>query len=200
MKKRLLISLAVVLIVITGFLSYKHLDPQVIRPHADFYVYPLEEMESLATTIVEVEFQREKSSVVKLDKKDKFPLETKTFSEVKVKKVYKGNESVKVGDTLSIVEYYAKWSDLYGSYQSMPNELYIPLTEGKKYLLFLYQGPTQPINTYEIIGNHQGKYVLPENKQLKDITIADMDIFEEDQDYRQLYRDVAAKYQFDSQQ
>jgi len=60
LKKRLLISLAAVLIVIAGFLSYKHLDPQVFRPHADFYLYPLEEMENLATTIVEVKFQLEK--------------------------------------------------------------------------------------------------------------------------------------------
>ncbi|WP_438432795.1 hypothetical protein [Gorillibacterium sp. sgz500922] len=185
---------------VTGFFTYRQLNPQVIRPDADYSIYSLDELEGLATAIVEVEYERETSSVVQWDKKDKFPLEAKTFSEVKVTKIYKGNDTIKVDDTLSIVEYYAKWKDLYGSYQEMPNKIYMPLIKGKKYLLFLYQGPTQPPNTYEIIGNHQGKFVIPEpGIKAKDMTAKLMDIYEEDQEYSQLYDKVAEKYAFDKQ-
>ncbi len=196
MKKIGLLSLIVLFLLIVGLFSYKHLNPQVIRPDADYYSYSLNEMENLATAIVEVEYVKEKSSVVKLDKKDRFPLETKTFSEVSVEKVYKGN--MNAGDTLSVVEYYAKWHDLYGSYVQMPNETYLPLSKGKKYLLFLYHGPTQPPDTYEIIGNHQGKFVIPPGKKGMDVAVKDMDIHNNNQEYVRLYNKVAVKYQFNN--
>jgi len=194
MKRAVMICGAMALLFVAGFFSYKHLDPQVIRPEADYHIYSLDEMEQLATAIVEVEYEREKSSVVRLDEKDKYPLETKTFSEVKVQNVYKGN--VNIGDTLTIVEYYAKWRDLYGSYQWMPNEIYVPLSKGKTYLLFLYQGPTQQPDTYEIIGNHQGKYVIPAAKPAPGLTVAELEIDEDDEAYRQLYKQVSEKYGF----
>lgn len=194
MKKWGIVSLSVVLI-LSIFLGYKHLNPQIIRPSADFYNYPLEEMEALATVIVEAEWMEEDSSIVRLDKKDKYPLETLTLSDIKIKKVHKGENLVKEGDTLKVVEYYAKWRDLAGSYQKMPNELYHPLVKGKSYFLFLYHGPTQPQDTYEIIGNHQGKFTIPARTAAKSaLSIKELDIAENDQHYKQLYERVTSKY------
>ncbi len=192
MLKKIIISLSTALLLIIGFFAYKHIHPQIIRPEADFYEYPLDEIEKLSTLIIEVEYNKHESSVVKLDKKDKFPLETKTFSEVKVKKVYKGD--VNEGDLVSIIEYYAKWNDLFGSYENRPNEFYEPLSKGKTYVLFLYHGPTQPDNVYEIIGNFQGKYVVPKDKTVQRMSPTDMEINGYNQKYEQLYQQVYEKY------
>ena len=57
---------------------------QELRPEADYQNYSLSEMESLATVIVEADWDRETDSVVTLDEKDKYPLDTRTFSNIKV--------------------------------------------------------------------------------------------------------------------
>ncbi|APO44606.1 hypothetical protein BS614_11755 [Paenibacillus xylanexedens] len=175
------------------FFGYKHLNAQEIRPDADYHNYALSEIESLATVIVEADWEEETNSIVELDQKDKYPLDTRTFSNIKVKKVYKG--AVKEGEELNVVEYYAKWRDVAGAYVKYPNELYQPLTSGKNYLLFLYQSPEEPSGSYEIIGNHQGKYVYPESQSNMSIqSTSDLDIAEKDEHYSALYNDVSEKY------
>ncbi|MEK4525338.1 hypothetical protein NST38_08060 [Paenibacillus sp. FSL H8-0104] len=175
------------------FFGYKHLNAQELRPDADYHNYALSEIESLATVIVEADWEEETNSIVELDQKDKYPLDTRTFSNIKVKKVYKG--AVKEGEELNVVEYYAKWRDVAGAYVKYPNELYQPLTSDKNYLLFLYQSPEEPSGSYEIIGNHQGKYVYPESQSNMSIqSTSDLDIAEKDEHYSALYNEVSEKY------
>lgn len=198
MKKWLTAGL-IVLLGVGVFFGYKHLHTQELRPEADYQNYSLSEMESLATVIVEADWDRETDSVVTLDEKDKYPLDTRTFSNIKVKKVFKGDDLVKEGDELPVLEYYAQWRDLAGAYAKFPNELYKPLTAGKSYLLFLYQSPDEPSSTFEIIGNHQGKYVFPSNDNpMTTLTINELDIAENNEHYTALYQEVSQKY-FDRQ-
>ncbi|GGG55132.1 hypothetical protein [Paenibacillus radicis (ex Gao et al. 2016)] len=193
--RKLTIAGLTIILGIACFVTYKHAYPQIIRSDSDYSLYSLGEMESLATVIVEAEFAGETASVVPLDQQDQYPIEANTFSQIKIKKIYKGQEHVGTSSRLNVIEHYGKWTNLWGSYQRMPNEVYKPLSPGRTYLLFLYKGPTQPAETYEIIGNHQGKFAIQHgNKALDNLTIANLDIQDDDQAYRDLYRDVAEKY------
>ncbi|KAA8785439.1 hypothetical protein EC604_16475 [Paenibacillus amylolyticus] len=191
--KKWIMAGAIAVMGVSIFFGYKHLNAQELRPDADYHNYSLSEIESLATVIVEADWEEETNSIVKLDQKDKYPLETRTFSNIKVKKVYKGE--VKEGQELNVVEYYAKWRDVAGAYVKYPNELYQPLKSDKNYLLFLYQSPEEPSGSYEIIGNHQGKYVYPETQSNMSIqSTSDLDIAEKDEHYSALYNEVSEKY------
>lgn len=152
-------------------------------------------MEELATVIVEAEWEKVTNSIVELDEKSNFPLDTRTFSNISVKKVFKGNELVKEGDELNILEYYAKWRDWAGSYEKFPNELYKPLREGNNYLLFLYLSPEEPSGSFEIIGNHQGKYIFPSTPiKTNTPSLDELDIAENNEHYSNLYHQISEKY------
>lgn len=158
MKKVILYVSILCFVFVISFFGYKHSVPQELRLDGKLKLYTLEELEKTSTIIVKASLKEKVSTDIVFDN-EKVPYDYRTFSNLEIDEIYENNDtSLKIGDKIKVVEWYANWRDLSGAYTIISSEQYIPLKSNMEYVLFLYQEPGKEY--YEIIGVHQGKYTF----------------------------------------
>jgi molybdopterin converting factor small subunit len=192
LKKKQLIGMVCLslLVFIGGFIGFNQLHPQILHSDADFPIISFEQLENQSHLIVKVVLIGKDSDEIRLSKENA-PIDWKTFTNVRVTEVYKDTTGkLKSGDTVKVIEKYAKWRDVRGAYE-IYDENYVPIRPGKEYILYLYK--SNKYNAYEIHSQFQGKYLVA-NLNPVQLTDQELEVKEVDEKYIDKYKKVMEKY------
>lgn len=198
MKKNITVLFTAVFLLAAGFFGYQHLNTQVMASDAKIDLYTLEDLENKSTAIIKASVAKELSTDIDFDERN-IPYNYRTYSSLNVEKVYNSKNNVQKNDKIKVVEFYADWRDLRGSYRAITGDYYKPLEPGKDYILFLFKQEGR--DYYEIIGVHQGKYVInasvlgEDGQPIKErLTPENLDIREDEPHYIEKASQVLNKY------
>lgn len=185
-------------ILIGILLGYRQFNPQEIQSDVKLRLYTLEELEKEATVIVKGSLDEKLNTEIEFDELN-IPYNYRTYSIFNVQKVFRSKNNIQDNQKIKIVEFYAEWRNFTGSYRIVTGNYYKPIEKGKDYILFLYKQDDR--DYYEIMGLHQGKYVinknvLSENGELlkEQITPKNIDVYRIDSYYIEKLAQVLTKY------
>lgn len=180
MKKWLPKVVVVLLVLAVALIIYRHIVPTIAPSSASLsYINSLEELEERSTIIVE-------ATVTGKGRPDEgdFPF---TYTPVKVSKVHKGN--VSPGEEIEVTEFYRNIRTPFGLY-TQTIESYLPMKNGGKYLLFLYE---EDNGLLTVVNVYIGKFVWPLPGKSA-YTAKNLEIYRLESDYSAMLGAVVAKY------
>jgi hypothetical protein len=194
MRKKIALSLTSVVIILCGLMVYKNsnqeiVDLEIVEYWADnaYDIRNLEQLEELSDIIVKATVLPGSENVPHIEGVRM----GRTYTDVKVQTVYKGD--VSTGDIINITELYYYEND--GAELASFNG-YLPSNIGSEYVFFLGNSEDESNNRHYLIGAERGRYSQEPIYGVKNRTFStDHYTFLEDTEvYRHLRKEVLDKY------
>lgn len=178
-------------LILVGYRVFNKSNPIIISTTSEIIIPDnINELENDSEFIVVIKVTDDAEEITEFDE-DGIPLHGYTLTGVKILEVISG-ESSSIGDVITIYEpYYYKFLGV--QKYLMTIEDYKPMTINNKYILFLRNATNLGDNVYYLVGNQYGKYIA-NNVILSEITTKNIDVYETDEHYIDLYIDVMELY------
>lgn len=191
--KGLLVVIVVLILGIGGYGIYREFNPIVMSSEGDLYVAKdLTELEENSELIVKVKATDKANEYVETDPADGTPIYGHTLTELEILDVISG-DSAALSDVLTVYEPYYHYKVFGVQNYLMTTENYKPLTPGNEYVLFLKKAPSVGENVYYIVSSQYGKFLYTETN-VTSKSAKNLDIYETDEHYLELYGEVSSKY------
>lgn len=195
MKKKLIISVSLCLLLCCGYIIYNHLNTKYVSVAADRnYCKTFDELENTSELIVKVKVtDKSQTFIERFD--ENMPVYGWTTTEVKVEKIYKAPSNF-FDNTIKVREAYWDQSSPIDGKTIMCVDEYRPMKVNNLYILFLEKNDD---GTYQPNYIEQGKYLINkeicEGQSLSSFKSNDLEIgSKEAPNYREFYSKVIKKY------
>lgn len=187
----LIVIIGCLCLIIGGYRVFRESNPSVISTISELNVPEnIKELENDSEFIVKIKVSNKAEEFLEFDE-DEILTHGYTLTDVKILGVISGDSSA-IGDVITIYEpYYYKTSGV--QTYLMTVEDYKPLTINNEYVLFLRNASNVGDNIYFMVANQYGKYIAKHLEQ-SDLTAKNIDVYQLDDHYIELYIDVMTKY------